>query len=72
MRLNKGEGVMFQPGMVGPSTIDLTHDAEYGVPRLLRVPHGRQFARNLIFSQHCSYSTRIRVPAPRVIFLHSS
>jgi hypothetical protein len=38
MRLNKGEGVMFQPGMVGPSTIDLTHDAEYGVPRLLVYP----------------------------------
>jgi hypothetical protein len=29
---------MLQSGMVGPSTIDLTHDAEYGAPRLLVYP----------------------------------
>ena len=38
MRLNKGEELMLQSGMVGPSTIALTHDAEYGVPRLLVYP----------------------------------
>jgi len=31
-RLNKGEGVMLESGMVGPCAIDLTQDAEYGAP----------------------------------------
>ena len=57
MRLNKGEGVMFQPGMVGPSTIDLTHDAEYGVPRLLVYPMA---ANSRAISQRAS---AFRLPA---------
>jgi hypothetical protein len=38
MRLNKGEGRHASARVVGPSTIDLTHDAEYGAPRLLVYP----------------------------------